>query len=410
MLMIAGVCAARCLPGYVDPVMIGEDWSILFEGHLWDRDLGRIVQPYAGYVSVGPQLVGWLVSFLPAAARGYALAWVAGLVAVVSLAWFASERFARLLPDHRTRASVAVLLAILPLADAGLLCATMYAHWHLLFVLCLMPVAAAPATGRGRAGEIFVAVLCAWSHPLALVTAPLFGWRAWRESATARRHYLALAAVVLAYPSFGIDWGVNVGVAPGILGAFGALWSTVILPSLLYNYDLNYWLASHGVPAALAFAPMALLAFSCWRARGRHSVPPALTALLAAAVLVSMGTVASRWGSQQRLLFACPRYGYVPALLVALATVVTVLRLVPARAGLVGAVLVLHALALNTRATRLRYAVRPPSNGRVVAFAAEVAAWARRSGPPGEVRRLALPGRAIEVVRPGLAAPAPTGR
>src|SRR5690606_20828477 len=214
-LAVGLVFVLRCAAGYGDPVMINEDWWVLFEDHLWGRDLGCLVRPYAGYVSFGPRLLGWAASFLPAGATCFALAWAAGCIGAVALGWLASPRFAILLPDPRARAFVAVTLAMLPVGNAALLCAAMFSHWHMLFALCLMTVARPPETRRGRACELVVGGICAWSHPLALLLAPAFAWRAWTAEATAdRRHYAALTLLVLAYAAFGMDGSATMA-SPG---------------------------------------------------------------------------------------------------------------------------------------------------------------------------------------------------
>lgn len=381
--------------------MIGEDWWILFEGHLWGRDAGKIVSHYAGYVSLVPQLIGWSTAWLPAAGQVHALAFAALLIAALSLGWLASPRFAALLPDPRGRAFVALLLVLFPLGDAPLLCATMYAHWHLLWVVCLMTVAATPRTPQGRAGELLLAALCAWSHPLAVLCVPLFLARAWwRGPGIERRHCLALALLPLIYLTIGLDGSGSATLRAGAWHGFVPLWTNSILPSLTLGPGRAAWWHAHDLPFALLAVPFIALGWVCLRLPDLRALRATSALLLAAALAISLATALSRWAGQQRLLVASPRYGYVPALLLLTWSSVVWLRAAGQRVRLAGALLLVHALALNTYAGRLRYAVRPESRGRVVAFATSVAAWARTPGPAGETRRLALPGRAIEVTRP----------
>lgn len=402
-LAVGLVFVLRCAAGYGDPVMIGEDWWVLFEDHLWGRDLGCLVRPYAGYVSFGPRLLGWAASFLPAGATCFALAWAAGCIGAVALGWLASPRFAILLPDPRARAFVAVTLAMLPVGNAALLCAAMFSHWHMLFALCLMTVARPPETRRGRACELVVGGICAWSHPLALLLAPAFAWRAWTAEATAdRRHYAALTLLVLAYAAFGMDGSATMASPGETLKASAGLWTNSVVPALLMTSETHFALQEYGVSGWWMLLPPLVLLGGLCRAPALAQVRVPLLALFAAAVLVSVGTAASRWATEQKLLFASPRYVYVPSLLLAAVATIAALRAAGLRARLVGCVLALHVLALHSHATQRRYAVRPVSNGRVVAFAHTVKAWAREPGPAGEARRLALPGRAYEVVRPAL--------
>ena len=406
------------MAGYLDPVLCGEDWAILFARYLWDRSPGLVLEPYAGYVSFGPQGIGWLTSWLPGGAQAYALAFAAGGVAALALGWFASPRFAHVLPDARLRGLVCLLLALQPLADAPLLCTAMYAHFHMLFVVCLAAVAT-PPSARARPVELIVVTVCAWSHPIALLVAPLFAWRAWRSpDRGVRRHYACLALLSVAYLGFGVDWQTQLwqtlpgGAHPGSFTALVTLVGSVILPSIALNQELVTVLGEHGIgPGTLGLLLGALLValVSAALIAGRRC-PGLATArgttlmVLGLALLLATATVASRWASQGTLVFKSPRYAYVPALLLSLWGMSTLLNLGRRRAGLVALLLVAHAVSLNLGpGVRTRFRFAPPSEGRVARFAVEVEAWARTPGPSGESRRLVLPGRVLEICRPDLA-------
>lgn len=394
------------MAGYLDPVLCGEDWAILFARYLWDRSPGLVLEPYAGYVSFGPQGIGWLSSWLPGGAQAYALAFAAGGVAALALGWFASPRFAHVLPDARLRVVVCLLLALQPLGDAPLLCTTMYAHWHLLFVVCLAAIATPPST-RVRLVEVLVVAVCAWSHPMALLVAPMFAWRAWRSADRGvRRHYACLTMLSVAYLGFGIDWQTQLaqthagGPASGWPAALVTLLGSVILPSVALNQELVTVLGEHGIPLSTLGLLLGALLLALVGAMLLAHRRCTLT-MLGLALLLATATVASRWASQGTLVFKSPRYAYVPALLLSLWGMSTLLHLGRRRAGLVALLLVAHALSLNLGpGVRTRFRFAPPSEGRVARFAAEVEAWARTPGPSGESRRLVLPGRVLESRRP----------
>lgn len=415
---VAAICLWRCMAGYLDPVLCGEDWSILFARYLWDQSPGLVLEPYAGYVSFGPQGIGWLCSWLPGGAQAYALAFAAGGIAAVALGWFASPRFAHVLEDARLRALVCVLLVVQPIADAPLLCTTMYAHWHMLFVVCLAAIAT-PPSARARPVELIVVAVCAWSHPMALLVAPLFAWRAWRSTEGAvRGHYACLALLSIAYLGFGVDWQAHVSPAQassssdGWPGALGTLLGSVILPSLTLNQGLVTLLVEHGLPLGLlgALLSLPLVALGATLLRTSSRDPRLAVArhttltLVGLALLIATATVASRWASQGSLVFASPRYAYVPTLLLSLWGMSALLSLGGRRVGLVALLLAAHALSLNQDSgVQARFRFAPRSDGRVARFATEVEAWARTPGPFGESRRLVLPGRVLEIRRPHLA-------
>lgn len=150
--------------------------------------LGAFLVPYNGYLHFLPRFIAWLaprvadVAWWPALYNGFAYA-----VNVALFARLASPRVA--LP-----AKPGLLLAFVLVVGTGeVLINVTNLQWVAAFFLVLPLFTAAPVNAAQRLGDLAILAAVGLNGPFALVFAPLYAWRAWRE----RRgdDFLALAVL-----------------------------------------------------------------------------------------------------------------------------------------------------------------------------------------------------------------------
>jgi len=211
----------------------GRDFFAFFYNH---REPEAILRFYAGYVSLIPNLVGYLVLALPTLWVPRALAAVPGVLVTLACA-LPYLTLRPLLPGRAWRLGTCLMLALLPVANRLFLSSLAYSIWPLLLLLVWGSLARPPTTlgGAGLRLPPMAALIC--SHPLSVALVPVYGLRAWLsvraggggepgwepgEEATTGRvsalYHGALAAVAVLYQ---IVWVERGGVDPP------AVWESV---------------------------------------------------------------------------------------------------------------------------------------------------------------------------------------
>lgn len=153
----------------------GRDFFAFFYNH---REPGAILRFYAGYVSLIPNLLGYLVLALPTLWVPRALAAVPGVLVTLACA-LPYLTLRPLLPGRVWRLGTCLTLALLPVANRLFLSSLAYSIWPLLLLLVWGSLARPPTT-VGAAGLRLLpmaALIC--SHPLSVALAPVYGLRAW---------------------------------------------------------------------------------------------------------------------------------------------------------------------------------------------------------------------------------------
>lgn len=163
----------RSFYAFTLPDLACEDGSEMFAYYTNHPTPGYILRSYSGYISLLPNLVGYLAARLPPPLVPYALAYYALLVKTTAFTLFAGRRFRFTVANDHWRLLIVVAAALMPLGDRLLSDNATYSIWNLLLILCLLVVAPLPRRRRALFVQFGLLVLCAWSTPVAVVVAPL---------------------------------------------------------------------------------------------------------------------------------------------------------------------------------------------------------------------------------------------
>jgi len=203
-----GLIFARNPDALLFPVLHAEDGPFVFQYFYGNRDPASVLRHYEGYLALGPNIVGYLVSFLPVTWVPHALVAVPAGIAAASYSLVTLPGFRDIIASDRQRMSLALGLTILPIGNFALVGSTMYSLWSLLLILVLLTLGTARLPRSGTRRVVFT-VLCSiliWSHPLSIVLLPVYALRLWRERAGPDRAvWLFLIVVTGLYVAIGID-------------------------------------------------------------------------------------------------------------------------------------------------------------------------------------------------------------
>lgn len=193
------------------PYEDGRDFFAFYYNH---RQPGAVLRFYAGYVSLLPNALGWLlVGALPVTWVPRAFAATAGVLAALACALPALPSLAPVFGRSRWRLGVVAVLALAPVANHLFVSSLAYSIWSLLAILVWLTLLPAPRGWGGTAWRLPVMGLLLASHPVAVAMVPVWlieGWRH-RRRLPALVLYGGLVLLMAAYGALGIEHG---GAAP----------------------------------------------------------------------------------------------------------------------------------------------------------------------------------------------------
>lgn len=318
---------------FVLPTMACEDGQMMFAYYLSQPAPWGVLRFYYGYISLLPNLVGYLSAQLPPTWSPYLLVYFALLVKALAHTLFAWRRFRVVLPNDNWRWWIALGLALLPVGDVLLFTNTTYSIWNLLWILLLLTYAPLGANRLGQMAQFGLLALCIWSHPLAIVVAPLLLYNLLTRP-TERWFNGGLLLVLVLYLALGVEWGyaerprsllTSVLVTPlYLLGrvVFEALWG-YHLRLLLYTTGRS-WLIY--LPALLVVAGLVGWYLRRWR---QLAWPSQLQIGLAVYAIGALTWLSIYTRAADRTTYMGEwnhRYFYVPQLLFWLGLMVAVVR------------------------------------------------------------------------------------
>ncbi|HVC97567.1 MAG TPA: hypothetical protein VND64_28050, partial [Pirellulales bacterium] len=122
---------------YLRPPLFFEDGRELFAYYFEHREPSSILRSYAGYVSLAPNIVGYVGGWLPVRWIPRTYSFCALFANSLACVLFYAKRFRPIVPSDTARATICLFLALMPLGDVAVLTLAMYMLWPLLIVLFL---------------------------------------------------------------------------------------------------------------------------------------------------------------------------------------------------------------------------------------------------------------------------------
>ncbi len=251
----------------LEPSLAYEDGRDMFAFYYNERDPSSVLRFFAGYVSLVPNLIGFLTLALDGTLAALCLRIVPWLLNALALSLFVLPPWRSIVASDPTRFAMSLALALLPLQDFGMVTMTMYSLWSLLLIQCWLAALRAPPGNGALALSLGVQCGAAWSNPLSLLLLPLYGARL----ATARgapRELLASAlpvAATLVYLVAGVapepdpvDLGVGVQLGLALDYALQRVFFELVASS-----ELRVALSQRGLEDVPRAVGLALLLAAC---------------------------------------------------------------------------------------------------------------------------------------------------
>lgn len=327
----------RDIPGMMSPPLFNEDGPNMIDFYTDSHDPARIFRFYGGYVSVGPNLIGYLAGFLPLAVAVHTLYWAPLIIAALTFGALCHPSFTLPGLTGRERAFVALMLGLFPASNMALTTNTTFSLWHLAILLCFMSLMWRPGSWAGAGFGIVFGMIAATSHPVSLILVPFLAWRVWRaETALERWTFLPVLVVIPIYIALGVapDGGSTDVAVLSTLGEAIRLFLERGIFETLFSTPVRIMFLYRGLEPVLWICAGALLVLMFWQAKGMVRV------LVLALLIIGFGNslfsalardmpLGGTWGH---------RYGYLSGVLFLMAAMLSVLpalRRWPAGPGLI---------------------------------------------------------------------------
>lgn len=280
------IVVCRDLPWIFPGHLIHEDGSILFQSLYQRTAWWDVLIQYAGYTSVGPNVLAAVLMELPLALIPAAFSLASAIVyCSCASVWFL-PRFRALVASDRIRFFSCLAICAAPVGNAILIHTLMYSFWP--WILASAWLSAVPESTGSRRGEIaglvFIAIGIV-SCPITSLLAPVWVANMVRfKSPLLRWGHAALIAVSVGYLStieisasgddLGYEGGVHLGYA--LRELIPVIGDRVVFETLFTN-----WLRIHLIWSGMGF----------------------VTFLMGALVVIALGFVAMRYPGE-RLRFS----------------------------------------------------------------------------------------------------------
>jgi hypothetical protein len=203
--VIAVIIASRDITALVYPQLRVEDGRDIFAYFYSHHNLLEVFRFKAGYIPLVPNIIGYLLLFLPARIIPYAFALVPLLFSALVYSLFSLPAYRYYLGSDLLRAVACLIFAFAPVFHLDIQISVDYIIWNLLLALIFLSLPQLPKKGLRLTVILILLILLIWSNPLSIILAPLYAWRAFTGRGNLRYLYLFLLASLLAYQAFGVQ-------------------------------------------------------------------------------------------------------------------------------------------------------------------------------------------------------------
>lgn len=201
LVLLALINFARDPSALLYPPLHWEDGRDYFAFYYHSASFTDLFRTKVGFMSLWANLVGFAGSKFPTPATPYVLSLGPFLLALLAQSTFFQPRYRVMVASDFVRFATCLAIALNPTGDMLLLANTDYSIWNCLLLVILYGLTEFPRSFT--AAHLLVFLLLSWSHPLAVVVAPLLVYRWYRDRAR-WPIYAVLITSLLAYALIGV--------------------------------------------------------------------------------------------------------------------------------------------------------------------------------------------------------------
>jgi len=203
-LLASSVLLLRSWQEIANPAMLFEDRHFLLPLYFNQHQISSIFSEHLGYASVGPQLLAFLIGYLPLTWAPYAYAASSLMLCALAFSVFALPQFHALCTNPRHRVLICLLMAILPLGRTPLVSNITYSEFNVLFILVMLV-----STSTFRRANILldgiIIPLCIASHPASITLMPLYLLNIYFGDQKQKLQQLCWIGITVLYIQFLVD-------------------------------------------------------------------------------------------------------------------------------------------------------------------------------------------------------------
>ncbi len=169
------VAVKNGLNGVFYPLLYNEDGRNIFAIFYNQHEFKNIFISYAGYIRVVPNLIGYLLNFLPVRLIPPLYCLISLFITALAYSLF-YEVLNRIIDNRWFACYSAFMIAALPLGNFEIVETLMYQIWNCNLILFLMVLLPVPVKPWRRLGFVLATHLLIWTHPYSMIVLPLFIW------------------------------------------------------------------------------------------------------------------------------------------------------------------------------------------------------------------------------------------
>lgn len=209
----------RDASGALSPPVRLEDATNMLSFYWKDSDPSKLLREYAGYLSLGPNLVGYIAGNLPGLLTIYVLHWVPLIMAACAFASIQLRDVEILGMSHCEKAIVVIALVLMPMGNYALITNTTYMLWSMLIMSTILVLFWTPRASFRAVVLLFFLALTSMSHPLFVLLLPILCIRIFfAKSRFERVGFAAVLIIAVVYLLLVVDFsGSQKGARDGLI-------------------------------------------------------------------------------------------------------------------------------------------------------------------------------------------------
>jgi hypothetical protein len=208
-LLFVGVVIVTLMRNYnafVLPALYWEDGTMLFAFYTNDPSPLGLFRFYNGYISLLPNLAGYLATFAPPPITPYIMGAYAMLLTGLTYTLFYLRRFRCVEENDQVRLFACVFLTLMPLGNFIIMSSATYSLWHLLWILIMLVYAPLGPSALGVIAQFVLLGFAVWSHPCSVLVIPLYIYNLFTRTRIRDRLFNSgLLLLTLGYCFYGVQ-------------------------------------------------------------------------------------------------------------------------------------------------------------------------------------------------------------
>jgi hypothetical protein len=188
------------------PPVFVEDGPYMLGYFYENRAMSSVFRFYGGYISLGPNIIGYLAGIFGIVATPFFLSFLPLMVSAFTFSIVSLHSFDHIGRSLNARVAICLFTGFLPAGNFALVSNTTYSLWHMFILLSILSILWTPKSHKKAIAVLPIFFILIWSHPFSLLLVPVYIFRIFcSETRIQKNFFYLLIGITASYYVFGIN-------------------------------------------------------------------------------------------------------------------------------------------------------------------------------------------------------------